>query len=296
MNDLLKVLNPLPAKLTFGTLLSLFSPFKVELVILCTIIAIDTITGSAYAFKLKKFSSSGLRRGFKKLFFYSLCILVVRLLEIGISSLITTTMLTNLVTGFLILTESISSLENLTLLGAPLPPKLSTLILKQIKGTPLNELVLPGVERKEYFDEINDMIDFNLPNIKDENFKKLLEIKFNEWAQLVNYIDIQFDSLYSLNDEILFFRVSSLINITRSKINDRWMREDIPNDYILAFNDWHGPRVVRWLESIKQICTSNSDAEKKKTQIIEKLLILLYQTLTDIKKAETFKEQLEQHP
>lgn len=290
MNEVFKYPNSLSIKLVLGGILSLFSPFAVELAVLITMIAIDTITGSAYAVKINKFSSSGLRRGLKKVFFYSLCILVVRLLEIGISSIISTNMLTNLVVGFLIFTEAISALENLTLLGVPLPAGISKFLIKQIKGTPLSDLVLSSSNRREYIDEINDMVDFNLPNISDEDIKRLLEIKFNEWAQLVNYFDVQFDNLYSSNNEILFFRVSSLINATMNKISDRWSTECVPEHIVTAFSDWHNPRVTKWIDGIKLICLSDIDMNMKKAQIIEKLLVALYQTLIDIRKVEFFKK------
>lgn len=284
-----KLTNSLSIKLLISLLISVFSPFKVELIILCLMILIDTITGGTYALKTKRFCSNGLRRGFKKVVFYSLCIIVVRLLEIGLASLLSTNLLTNIVIAFLIITESISTLENLTLLGVPLPSGLTPFIIGQIKSTPLKELVLSGLSKHEYIDEIKDMLDFNLSNLKDENYKKLLEIKFNEWAQLVNYIDNEFLSIYSKNKEILFFRISTLINVTISRIQDKWQSENIPTEYVDDFNAWHRPNVIRWRAEIEQICTDEEDMDKKKVRIIEKLIVALYRTITDIKKAEFFK-------
>lgn len=284
-----KYTSSLSTKLLISAIISVFSPFKVELIILCVMILIDTITGGAYALRTKKFCSNGLRRGFKKIVFYSLCIVVIRLLEIGIASLVSTNLLTNIVIGFLITTESISALENLTLLGVPLPSGLTTFIIGQIKSPPLKELVLSGLSKHEYIDEIKDMLDFNLPNIKDDSYKRLLEIKFNEWAQLVNYIDNEFLNIYTENKEILFFRISTLINATITRIQDKWRTENIPTEYIDSFNDWHTPNVTKWIAGVKQICTGDDEMEKKKTQIIEKLIVALYRTITDIKKAELFK-------
>lgn len=289
MFEAYKYTNSLSTKLAISAVVSIFSPFKVELIILCIMILIDTITGGAYALKIKKFCSSGLRRGFKKIIFYSLCIIVIRLLEIGLASLVTTNLLTNIVISFLIITEAISSLENLTLLGVPLPSGLAKFIIKQIKSETVRELVLSGIHKKEYMNEINDMLDFNLPNIKDQHYKKLLEIKFNEWALLVNYIDNEFSTIYSENKEILFFRIFTLINATMIRIHEKWVIEGIPTNYIQSFNDWHDPIVKKWITSVKLLCFNEDDMDKKRVQIIEKLIVALYRTLTDIQKVEFFK-------
>ncbi|WP_163195864.1 phage holin family protein [Clostridium thermarum] len=289
MIEMYKSFNTLSVKLVISTVVSIFSPFKAELIILGIMIIMDTITGSIYAIRTRKFCSAGLRRGFKKILFYSLCIIVIRLLEIGIISLITTNLLTNLIISFLIINEAISSLENLTLLGVPLPFGLTNFIIKQIKNETVKELVLSGMNKHEYIYEINDMLNFNLPNIKDSNYKSMLEIKFNEWAQLLDYFDAQFKNIYSENNEILYFRVSTLINATIARIRDKWRAEGIPDSHINFFNEWHDPRVVKLRSNINEICTSDFDMEKKKSLIIEKFITALYQTLIDIQKADFFK-------
>jgi hypothetical protein len=121
MNNMIKLgNNNLQSKILIALFLSIISPFKTELIILSIMIVIDTITGSLYAMKMLKFSSTGLKRSLKKIIFYSLCLLVVRLVEIGISSFYSTTLLTNIIASTLLIIEATSSLENLVLLGVPL--------------------------------------------------------------------------------------------------------------------------------------------------------------------------------
>jgi len=287
MNNMIKLgNNNLQSKILIALFLSIISPFKTELIILSIMIVIDTITGSLYAMKMLKFSSTGLKRSLKKIIFYSLCLLVVRLVEIGISSFYSTTLLTNIIASTLLIIEATSSLENLVLLGVPLPKGIVDFILKQISNTPISNLVLSSTQRQDYLEEINDMLNIALPTIEDKNFKRLLEIKFEEWASLLNHIDIEFTTIYSDNKEILFFRISSLVSATRLRIRERWQKEEIPYECIKHLEDWHESKVTKWLASLKLVCFNDHDMDKKKTEIIEKLIVFLYKNITQIKKAE----------
>lgn len=287
MNNLMKLsTDNLQNKIIMGIFLSIISSFKTELIILVLMIILDTLTGTLYAIKMKKFSMKGLKRGLKKILFYSLLVLVIRLVEIGISSLYSTTILTNIITSTLIIIEATSSLRNLVLLDVPLPKGIANFILKQVSNTPISNLVLSSTHNKDYIEEINDMLNVVLPIIEDKNFRHLLEIKFEEWTSLVNHIDIDFNKIYSNNSEILFFRLSTLISATRLRIRDRWQKEGIPSDCTKTFDDWHEIKFNKWLATLKLACINDTDMDKKKTEIIEKLIIFLYKTITDIKKAE----------
>lgn len=287
MNNLMKLsTDNLQNKIIMGIFLSIISSFKTELIILVLMIILDTLTGTLYAIKMKKFSMKGLKRGLKKILFYSLLVLVIRLVEIGISSLYSTTILTNIITSTLIIIEATSSLRNLVLLDVPLPKGIADFILKQVSNTPISNLVLSSTHNKDYIEEINDMLNVVLPIIEDKSFRHLLEIKFEEWTSLVNHIDIDFNKIYSNNSEILFFRLSTLISATRLRIRDRWQKEGIPSDCTKTFDDWHEIKFNKWLATLKLACINDTDMDKKKTEIIEKLIIFLYKTITDIKKAE----------
>lgn len=290
MNNVVKLsTNNLFNKITMGIFLSIISPFKTEIIILVLMLLLDTFTGTIYAIKMRKFSSTGLKKGLKKVFFYSLFLLVIRLVEIGISSIYSTTILTNIFASTLIIIEATSSLENLVLLGVPLPKGISDFILKQISNTPISNLVISSTHRQDYIEEINDMLSVALPIVEDKYFKRLLEIKFEEWTSLVNHIDVDFSSIYSDNKEILFFRISTLVSAARIRIRDRWLKEGIPAECIKSFNDWHEIKFTKWLATLKLVCLNDNDMDKKKTEIIEKLIVFLYKTITDIKKAELHK-------
>ena len=149
MQELYKLADAWYVKMIFAVATALFSPFKISLFILISMILIDTLSGSIYAIRINKFNSKGFRRGLNKILIYFICILVVRLLEIGISPIFNTTHLTEFITGYLILTECLSALENLNLLGAPIPSGIAKIIIGNIKNNTFKQIVLDGVNKKK---------------------------------------------------------------------------------------------------------------------------------------------------
>jgi toxin secretion/phage lysis holin len=290
----MKLLNSIQntwyAKLMLSFIVALFAPFQIGLIVLLTLIILDTITGTIYAISIKKFNSTGLKRGLKKLFIYFCCILIVRLTEIGLESFIRTIYLTNLIISYLILIESTSALENLTLLGIVLPKKIKDLILSQISTNEFKGLLQEESLKKEYIQEILQMIDYHFPAINDYKIKNLLHIMFDEWAQFINLVDIEFSKTSSDNTELLYYRIFSLIKATSARINENWLKENIPKDCIVRFNLWYEKRIVLWLSDIKDICFSDMAMDKKKTAVMEKVILSLYKTLTEIQRLELCKD------
>lgn len=290
MNIFNSIFETWQLKLIISVFVALFSPFKLTLLVLFTLIIIDNLTGSVYAISIKKFSSTGLRRGLKKIFIYCICILVVRLAEIGIKPLLDTIYLTNSIIAYLILTEALSSLENLTLLGVALPTRLKAFILNQIQIKGLKDLLQEDSAKRDFIQEVLEMVDCYFPVIKDYKIKQLLDIKFKEWAQFINIIDNEFSKSSSDNSELLYYRISNLIHSTIIRINEKWVQEGISKECIDAFNTWHSKRITILLSDIKNICQSNESLNQKRIGIIEMVLLFLYKTLTDIQKQELCKD------
>ena len=295
MNIFNSILETWQLKLIISVFVALFSPFKVTLLVLFTLIIIDNLTGSVYAISIKKFSSTGLRRGLKKIFIYSICILVVRLAEIGIKPLLDTIYLTNSIIAYLILTEALSSLENLTLLGVALPTRLKAFILNQIQIKGLKDLLQEDSEKRDFMQEVLEMVDYYFPVIKDYKIKQLLDIKFKEWAQFINIIDNEFSKSSSDNSELLYYRISNLIHSTIVRINEKWIQEGISKECIDTFNTWHSKRITILLSDIKNICQNKEPLNQKRIAIIEMVLLFLYKTLTDIQKQELCKDSCSLH-
>jgi toxin secretion/phage lysis holin len=290
MDKFINMLDTWYRKLFISIIITLFSPFKISLVALLTLITIDTITGCIYALSIKKFNSTGLKRGLKKLLLYAVCILIVRLAEIGIDQIFRTTYLTASIISYLILVESISALENLTLLGVPLPVKIKNIILGQIKSKELKQLLQMENNKKEYVQEILEMINIYFPTIGDYKIKHLLDILLKEWAQFISTIDVAFSKNAVESPDILYYKVSNFIQTTILRMNEKWEQEQISEECINAFNLWYEKRIAILSISIKDICYSKDTMDKKKTYIIEKIILGLYQTLTEIQKQELCKD------
>ena len=124
-----------------GSLSEIFTSMQTSYIILLVLIILDTLTGISTAIKYKRFSSTGLRKATKKIITYTLCIITVRLLETILNPLVTTTMLSQIIIAFLAITESVSILENLTLLGAPIPSNILPLLIKILKIPGLNTYI-----------------------------------------------------------------------------------------------------------------------------------------------------------
>lgn len=290
MEYLTRIFNMWQIKLIVGSVFAVFAPFRIALLILLAFIIIDTITGCCNAIKTRKFSSKRFQKGIRKIFTYFTTVIVVRLLEIGIAPLFNTTLITRLITTFLILTEAISILENLTLCGVPLPPGVLRLILGSLNFPKFYEIFGMGFDKQKYLKEIDEIIQYEVPMVKLICTQKLLVIKFEEWKNAISIIDQQLSESPPDSNALLFYRISSLIKSTNNMINDKWIEEGIPKSCIDNFNRCHNKRIEDWIKDIELICYKADSIEFKRKAIIEKALVILYQTVIDVQKGETSKE------
>jgi len=274
-------------KLLFSIIVVLFAPFKIALLILFIMVLMDTLTGCIYAFRIKKFSSAKLRRGLGKFIMYTSSIVVVRLLEIGISEVFKTTTFTNVTVSYLVLTESLSVLENLALLGAPLPMGLKNVILAQIKNNLLGVMFKGGTQNIEILSEVSDMINYQLTPIKDEKLRDLIKIKLEEWNMFIIQMDKQFkDYGEETNKELIYLRVDTQISLTFTKIKERCVEEDIPKSLINSFNEIHDIRIEQMIYDILEICYGESTTEAMRKKISERIIVYLYQNILNAHKIE----------
>lgn len=283
----IKLLNDWPFKLLFGTIVAAFAPFKISIIILFIMIIIDTLCGSIYAVKIKKFRSSKFKKFLPKLITYFLAVIVSRLLEIGLSELFETILITKIIIGFLTLTEAMSIMEKLTLMGVPIPSGLLNFILKAIKKLTLGDLFTEATAIQEYINEMNDMINYQVPNIHPDELQEMVLIKLEEWKRAISLIDVQFSNNETINNELLFLRLTGIATATSSLVEEKWEKAGIPADYISKVNKNHRPRVDNWTTSIKEICMNSDKLENKKKAVIEKIIVLMYLYVLDIQKEGT---------
>ncbi|SKA80089.1 toxin secretion/phage lysis holin [Caloramator quimbayensis] len=286
MDYISKVFEMWQIKLIVGSFIMIFSPFKVSIIVLFILIIIDTITACSYAIKIRKFTSRRFQRAVKKIAVYFTTVFVVRLLEIGIETIIQTNMVTRLILSFLILTEAISILENLTLLGLPIPPKILKLILGSLNLNKFNGLFGKDFDKQFYAKEIDDIIQYQLNYINAEEIRKLLKIELEEFKNALSLIEIQTTNYNSENKDLLFYRISSLIDATKKALIDKWNDEYIEEDIMSKYAACHEKRFERLIEDIRVICYSNEKIEKKNNMIADAVMAFIYKMIADIQKDE----------
>jgi toxin secretion/phage lysis holin len=267
-----------------GFLSEIFTSMQTSYVILLVLIILDTFTGISTAIKYKRFSSTGLRKATKKIITYALCMITVRLLETILNSLITTTMLSQIIIAFLAITESVSILENLTLLGVPIPSNILTLLIKTLKIPGLNTILDNSKDKVKEFSDIDDIINYQIPTFKDKDMRTFLEIKYAAWRSIINQIML-IDETNTNNPDILFYKILSIVKLGLSDITNKWKEEKIPTKYIENFSEKNQSKVDRCFEKLKTTCYSDKTTKEKKSEIIECIIIMLYQTIIDARKS-----------
>lgn len=270
-----------------GVISEYLAGVHVSCMILTLLIIIDTTAGILNARKYHRFSSRGLKLLVKKVMSYGVAILTVRLLEINIFSSLNTSVLSNTLASFLAITESVSILENLALLGAPLPPNILSFLLENLKIAQIgNTFTGAAKKNKSYMSEIEDIIAYHIPTFEKTCLRGLLEVKFEVWKNVAIQLDIALNDVTEMDNEHLYFQVLSLIELALRDMNVRWEEEQIPKDCIQRFTKGHQPKVDNWLKKVNTICHSKDGVQEKKNQLIESIIVLLYQTIVDAHKSK----------
>lgn len=261
-----------------------FADLQTPYIVLIALILIDTIFGTA---KGKKYHSFSLKRFsiiLFKLITYTASVLTVRLLEIGIASLYETSLLSQLILVYLILAEVTSILENLILLGVPIPSNFVPILLSQIKILGVHNLKNTSSEHFKQKSEIKDIIKLKIPEIKDGQLQKALLIYFNFWEKILIDIDNLFKE--DENVESIYFKLTLLVHLSINEINIQWLKEEIPSQYIMAFNEKNKTITIDLCNKIEKIFHSQNSMNSKQEQIKYLILVSIYQIYDIAKKAK----------
>lgn len=284
LQDMFQLWN---VKIFLGVILTLFAPVQTSIIIVFIMILLDAITGIWCAMKSKRFNSRTLKKNLKKVVIYSACILTIRLVEVGALTGFETTILTQFMAGFLIITEAISILENLTILGLPIPMGYINVLFKQIRMDALEEIIRESQKEIKGLEDIEDIIYYQVPTIKSENKRKLLKIKFEAWLQVAKEIINYFDRIQDVDNDLIYYKVISIIQVGMDEMQRNWEEGNIPAECVRNFNNWHSFRLHYWLADVKDICYRITSPNKKKDELIKKITILIYQTVLDVQKSES---------
>ncbi len=255
------------------------STIQLSYVILLVLIFIDTLTGMFTALKYSRFSSKGLIKLLKKVITYTIAFLTIKLLELGILSFVETTILSNLLVAFLQVVETVSILENLTLLGVPLPANFINFLLSHIRIPGLSDAIRTNKNKQKDISEIDDIINYQILAFNDKNIRELLKIKFTFWKTLIMHINKIFENNNYSSTEHLCYKFLSLIEVEIKDMNKEISEANIPKKYIVIFEDNYRPIVNKWIQQMKKICFSDKPIEDKKNEIIESIVVISYKTI-----------------
>jgi toxin secretion/phage lysis holin len=268
-----------------GLIAEYFGAVRVVFIILAIMISIDTLTGIAAAIKHSKFRLRGTVRVVRKVVTYSLCVITVRLLEISMQGLFETAALSQMMGVFLMINETISILENLAVIGVPLPSNFVLFLLRQLRIPGIKRLVKNTPRNEDwYIDDIDDILRYQIPVFTDECTKTMLEIKINAWKLLIKQLRRVFREQNDGNKDLVYYKILNHVQNMNNEVENRWRKEGVSKKCAEAFNSFHAEKVEKWLQKVRSLCYSDDRTRDKEEQFIESIVILLYQTIIDARK------------
>jgi toxin secretion/phage lysis holin len=266
-----------------GFFLQVSTDMQSSYIILLALISLDTFTGIAAALRYKRFSSTGLRKFIRKVITYTISMITVRLLEIILNPIIVTTMLSRIIIAFLAITESLSILENLTLLGVPLPPNILILLIKRLKIPILDAMLENSNNKDRDFHDMDYIINSQIDNISDKYIKSFLEIRYDAFKSLINQIMLIEETIK--NSDILLYTVVSYVELAFNRSNKQYTKKNIPINYIEMFLKNNQTTTFDFLEKLKiTCCCSEKTIEEKKNKLIDDIIIIMYQSIFEARK------------
>lgn len=261
-----------------------FGTIQTSYIILLALIVLDTITGMSVALKYKRFSSRGLCKLIKKTITYTTAIITVKLLEAGIFTLIDTSFLSQVIVAFLQVTEAISVLENLTILGVPLPKNFINFLLRHIRIPGLSSALAMVRNDERDITEIDNIINYQIPTLDDKYIQDILTIKFKFWKKMILNVSSIFEDSTSNDKKHLYYKMMSIMEVELKDMNRLTEEANIPEDYINIFEEFYRDQVDKWLNRVKNICFSDAPNDEKKNKIINSIVVLSYATMLNAHK------------
>lgn len=267
-----------------GVMFRLLGNIELPYIILLMLVVLDTVTGVAVALKHRRFSSEGLGKLIKKVITYTVSIITIRLLEIGILPFVETTWLSQMLVAFLEIKEAISTLENLTLLGVPIPANFTSLLLNHLKIPAVSKALRLEINNEKDLSEIDEIIQYQLPLFENNHIRRMLEINFKAWKKIIMQINHMFDNQTQVSNELMHYKILALIELELTEAEKQWSDEKIPKEYINKFHRCHQAKLGKLFRAIERACFSQQSTRDKKEQVVDSIITSLYQTVLDGRK------------
>lgn len=273
-------------------------PVKEPMYMLFTLVAIDFITGFAIGVMHHTVSSERICKGVKKILLYSLTVFAVRLVEIQIG--FDSMAISKFVILYLSFTELISIMENLILIGVPLPASFIDIIGKQVKIKAIEDLILRSKVVSNELRDIEDIIQYHIPKVHSKSLRRLLLAKMTAWAMAVKTVGkARISTNGKKSGELFWLKIKMVFDEAVEEMEKNWEKAKISHQIVDGFTEWHKDRVDDFYRQAREKALCVGDCEgisqpdkcraclyKKKAEIAQSLVLILYQTVTDVLKME----------
>ena len=269
-----------------GIISEYLGDIKIVYTILIIMIFIDTVTSWVKAFRNRWLNYKGIKKFVRKVVTYSVTLVTVRLLEIAVETMVATAMLSQVMGIFLIINEFLSILENLAMMGVPLPSNLITFLLGSINIPGIKSMVNSHRGQDEYIDDIDDIIAYQLPTLEDEEMQRMLEIKLQILKDLIKELRISFKTYDEKNHDMLYYKIMNMVSNADTEIRSRWAEQSISEACINSFNTQYLPKQEKWKYEIASICYSDKGCKCKLDNIRDSIMIQVYRTVLEARKKE----------
>jgi phage-related holin len=261
-------------KLGLGLILVALAPHALALHGLALIFVLDFICGVWVAKRTRTLSSLGMRRGIAKLLIYFIFIGAVALAE---HSVLQTTVCTLTAIGILSATEVLSIVENLVLLGLPIP--YASKVLSMVSNKAANYGIKIDVDDASSMASARDvitMIEVTIPGIDNADLRICMEIFTSNWYQFMRSLD---PSSFAGSHELMWERLRHALDRTMIEIRTQLMKDSgqvavaTQNVFLM---DWAGSHLAAFYTAAKAASDLDGDPVLKIDSIRDALCLMLF--------------------
>lgn len=258
-------------KLGFALLFGVLAPHSLAIHGLALVFLLDFICGVWAAKKTRTLSSTGMRRGVAKLLIYFIFIDAVALAE---HSILQTTICTNTAIGILCATEVLSIIENLVVLGLPIP--YASKILAMVSNKAANYGIKLDIDSNSSMASSRDIItiiEVTIPAIVDRPTQRCMRVFCSNWYQWMRSLD---GPMFSGSHDLVWERLRHSMDRTLIEIRSFMTKESVPlalQDVFLK--DWAGTVLTAFYTSTQTGAQTDAEPMKRIEMVQDALCLML---------------------
>ena len=259
-------------KLGFGLILLALAPHALALQGLAMLVAIDFICGVWAAKRSRTLSSLGMRRGIAKMLIYFIFINAVALAE---RSVLNTNVCTMTAIGILSATEVLSIVENLVILGLPIPYAAKILSLVGNKAAMYGiKLDLDDPSLMASAKDVLTLIDTVIPEIEDPLVQTCLETFASQWYQFMRSLE---PTMFTGSHDLMWERLKHAMDRTLVDIHSELTKNSVPVAAQTMFLEgWAGELLKAFRTTAQVTATADLEPMKRIASVQDALSLMLF--------------------